>query len=292
MHRAIAASECPRETDVGKATRHAHAAARARWPDVELSLNQFEGHLRRLGWTGGLPKQTDELYLCCGCSLGIREACRRLDDEYFPALDASLALQCRRRDFVEDILQQTRERLLVGPARKIASYRGTGPLASWLRRVSRRLASDLYRQERKNRRFTTASWRYGLESTNDAAAVESGASQSIDARYLGELERALLGAMAQLSAEERRLLHLHYVQGLSVDEIAGCLQRDRSNVYRRLQQIKLRVKRWSMARAREQTGIVDREELDGLFRANCLGIYLDPIVWLDSDAAAGRSAEE
>jgi hypothetical protein len=42
-----------------------------------------------------------------------------------------------------------------------------------------------------------------------------------------------------------------------------------------------------MTRAREQTGILDREELDGLFRTNCMRISLDPIVWLDSGRAGG-----
>lgn len=152
---------------------------------------------------------------------------------------------------------------------------------TWLRRVAQRLASDLYRREKQNQGLVVAS-RWGLAETTDPWPLsEPGGSCAIDARHLGQLERALLAAMAQLSTHERRLLYLHYVQGLSADELARCLSCDRSSVYRRLNHIKAQVKRWSIARAREQTGIGDREELDGLFQTNHMGIYLDPIVWLD-----------
>jgi RNA polymerase sigma-70 factor len=273
--------------DICETLRRAHLAARARWPEIELSLHQFSDHLQRLGWVSELPHQTEELYLCCACSLGIREACRRLEMEYFPDLAACLAIQCRRPDFVEEILQQTRERLLVGPKRKIASYRGAGTLAAWLRRVARHLASDLYRSEAKHRRLASAGSRYWLEGTDPGALAPDGWNQT-DARHLGALERALLEATVQLSPSDRRLLHLHYVQGLSIDEIAPCLGRDRSNVYRRLSQIRARIKRWSVACARKHTGIRDRDELDGLFRANCMGIYLDPMVWIE----AGRDEDD
>jgi RNA polymerase sigma-70 factor, ECF subfamily len=256
--------------------RRAHRAACTKWPEIELSYHEFDRHLCGLGWERELPKQTDELYLCCGCSLGVLEACRRLESDYFPAIKASLARQCGRQDFVEEILQQTRERLLVGAERRIASYRGAAPLSSWLRRVARRLASDLYRKENKYRRlFAALKWGYALDGSEAAASPEASCSNASDSRYLGQLERALVAAMLRLPIEERQLLHLHYVEGLSVDDIARCHQRDRSNVYRRLNQIKARIKRWSLALAEEQTGILNREELDALFRANHRGIYLD-----------------
>lgn len=275
--------------DVGEARRQAHAAARARWPEIEVPLPRFANHLESLGWVRALPQQTEELYLCCGCSIGIREACRRLDTEYFPELEDCLARQCRRSDFIEEVLQQTRERLLVGPKRKIASYRGTGPLSAWLRRVARHVASDLFRSERKHRRLAAAGGRYRLEVT-EQRPLEPASPHSLDTRYLGDLERAVLEAMARLSADDRRLLYLHHMQGLSIDEIVPRLGRDRSNVYRRLSQIKARIKRWSIAFARKQTGIRDSDELAGLFQTNCTGIYLDPVVWIDADRAGEGGA--
>lgn len=282
VYETISASEPARECDVGEARRQAHEAARARWPGIELSLQQFVYHLEALRWTGDLPKHCDELYLCRACVLGVRGACRRLEREYFPALEAGLARQCRRPDFIEEVLQQVRERLLVGPAARIASFRGEGSLASWLGRVTQHLASDLYRAEKKHRRLRAARWCLVVDATDPVSLSEPRESRSMGARYLSQLERAFLGAMVQLSSAERKLLYLHYVQGLSADEIAHCMQRNRSNVYRRLNHIKARVKRWSIARAREETGVRDRDELEGLFQANCMGIYLDPIVWLDA----------
>ena len=276
-------------TDVGEAWRRAHELARAWWPGVELPLQQFASHLQRLDWKHESPEHTHELYLCCACSLGCPEACRRLESEYFPALEAALHRQCGRRDFVEDVLQQVRERLLVGPAPKIASYEGKGSLSSWLQRVVRRAACDVYRKENQARRIASGWWQV-VESLAPAPSSESDSSRPSDARYMGALERALLEALAQLSLEERSLLKLYYVQGLSADEISQCLGRDRSTVYRRLNHITAQVRRWSVARAREQTGIVDREELGSLFQANHMWIYLDPAVWLEPRRAEGDSA--
>ena len=42
--------------------------------------------------------------------------------------------------FVDEVKQGLRERLLVGPPPRIAEYSGSGPLGGWLRVVSVRLA--------------------------------------------------------------------------------------------------------------------------------------------------------
>jgi IS30 family transposase len=78
---------------------------------------------------------------------------------------------------------------------------------------------------------------------------------------------------------------------LSADEISQCLGRDRSTVYRRLNQITAQIRRWSVARAREHTGIRDRQELGSLFQANHMWIYLDPVVWLEPRRVEGDGAK-
>ena len=279
------------ETNIGEVCRRAHALARAWWPEIELPIGQFARHLQRLHHARELPVHGKELYLCCACSLGSRPACRRLETDYFPALKAGLLRQCGREDFVEEVLQRVRERLLVGPAPKIASYEGRAPLSSWLQRVVRHAACDLYRKEKQARRIA-AGWSQVVESMERDSQSEAAGSRpgDRDARCLGELERALLGAIGTLSMEDRRLIELYYVQGMSADEIGLCFERDRSTVYRHLNQITARIKRASLAIAREQTGIRDRQELDALFQANRSWIYLDPRVWLAPDLGASGSA--
>jgi RNA polymerase sigma-70 factor len=198
-------------TDVGEVWRRAHELARAWWPGIELPLQQFASHLQRLDWKRALPEYAKELYLCCACSLGFPEACRRLESDYFPALEAALHRQCGRRDFVEDVLQQVRERLLVGSAPKIASYEGKGPLSSWLQRIVRRAACDVYRKENQARRLASGWWQV-VESLAPGPSSESDGSSPSEARYIGALERALLEALGQLSLEERSLLKLSRVE--------------------------------------------------------------------------------
>jgi RNA polymerase sigma-70 factor, ECF subfamily len=234
----------------------------SRWPDLALSFEQFSSHLDRLGWGASLPGEPEALYLCAACYAGQHMACELLDKTYFPGLKIALLRQSGRHDDIDDILQQARERLLVGPVRRIGTYRGDGPLQSWLLRVVLRLGLDVWRREVNGRRLVA------LEGLRVVSAMKSepGVEDIGVEACVGHLERALLEAIGRLSLQDRQLLSLHYVQKLQIDELATCLGVFRSTVYRRLRRVERRVERDCIRSIGARTGISNPDELIELLR--------------------------
>src|SRR4029079_5609469 len=102
-------------TALERERRCAFDAARACWPTLSVSFQDFSRHLAGLGYERKWPPELGCLYLCLACAQGCRTACRLLDARYFPALRTFLCKFDSRPDVLDDLLQQIRYRLLVGP---------------------------------------------------------------------------------------------------------------------------------------------------------------------------------
>jgi RNA polymerase sigma-70 factor (ECF subfamily) len=253
----------------------AFEASRAYWSGAfELTFEQFSSHLDRLGWRFGLPRELDSTYLCAACSVGDDQACETLDRLHFPRLRSALARQLGHRDGVDDILQQARERLMVGEAPRIATYRGDGPLRAWLTRIVGRLAVDAVRRDGKARVVYLDDERLSVDTSAEAPSHHARSEAAIPI-----LERALSEAIGGLPMAERQLLYLHYVQRLRVEDLADCLRVYRSTVYRRLRQIEARLERACISSLRRMTKIPDREELDALLRSSYRDVHIDRDSW-------------
>lgn len=251
--------------------RAAFEASRSGWAAFELTFEQYSVHLDRLGWSDRLPSEGRSVYLCAACSLGLNAACRALDGLHFPELESALTRRFGGGDWIDDVLQQTRERLLVGPAPRIATYRGEGPLQSWLLCIATRIAVDAFRRDTQRYRVFARDWQRHLL---EPPAEDDGAHGC-----LLELERALTEALTQLCPGDRQLLYMHYVQKLKIEQLAECLGVYRSTVYRRLRQIEQRVEHDCARSMRAQTGISSRSELRSLLSAGCREIRVDAAVW-------------
>lgn len=274
MHSASPAESSRRTEPQSDALRQAYVSSKLRWAPIELPFEQFADHLQRLGWASP-PLHFEALYLCAACARGDGAACGRLDRDYFPALRATIARSFGQWDFVDEVLQRTRERLLVGPKPRITTYRGEGSLSSWLRQTATHLALDLRRRERHH--VSASEWHSYLELLPDSA-TDAPFSEAHRVS-LDQLERALLQAILTLTPADRQLLYMFHVQELQAEQIGLCFGVDRSTVYRRLHQVEHRVGRASVEAASAETGITNREELHGLFRKGYLSITVDPTVW-------------
>ncbi len=229
-------------TPARTARREAFDQARRKWPAINLNYQQFSEHLLRLGYTETLPSQPSSVYLCLGCSLALPAACAALEAGYFPRLRHAVS----RIDTVsaEDVLQQVRDRLLVGQAPKIGTYRGDGLLTGWLRVVAVNTALDCKRTDR-------ARWQHGL-GLRDAAVVEDlkqrgRATTPEDLAFRGEYvricDRALRGALRSLAAGERRLIYHYFFLGRTVDVLGRIYSIDRSTAARRIQRALAAIRR-------------------------------------------------
>ena len=203
------------------------AAVGAAWPSAPPHLAGFWAELARCIPDGidddGLAAAVSrvhavELHLAFACRQGHAGALGRFDREYVATLGAAIGRVDASAAFVEEIKQRLRTKLLVaddsGPP-KLAHYTGQGELATWVRVVAVREALSSVRAERR-RALASDDELFALEAS--ATGPELGALKQ---QYRTQFAAAFSAALAELDPAERNLLRLHYLHGLSIDELAG-----------------------------------------------------------------------
>jgi RNA polymerase sigma-70 factor (ECF subfamily) len=134
--------------------------------------------------------------------------------------------------FVDDVKQLVRQKLFVGAAPKIAEYTGMGELRNWLRVIAVREALTL---KRKRVELLADGERSSSGGPSTPASVDP-ELDFIKQRYRAEFKRAIEQALATLSSEHRNLLRLHFVDGLTLDELSGLFNVHRATVARHIAQ--------------------------------------------------------
>jgi RNA polymerase sigma-70 factor (ECF subfamily) len=212
------------------------AVARAAWPAIVVSDEAYVRHVAERASKGEGARPQDlhaaDVYLACACAAGDPQAIAALDRAFFPEVLAVLARSGVPRAVADEAVQRLRERLFVaadGKRAKIADYSGRGPLAGWLRVAATRAAKDLRRDEATRAAATgrDAGPPASIPSVDPELAV-------IQRRYGDAFNRAFRDAFASLTAEERSVLRLHFVDGLNIDRIGGALGLSRATVGRRM----------------------------------------------------------
>lgn len=129
-------------------------------------------------------------------------------DEHAPALYAWLVSLTSDEEDTRDVMQEVFCRLATHPR----TLDDVQDARAFLLRMARNAAYDLFR--RRSARQRTAET-YQLERVSPFAAEEDP-----DAKVFGE---ALAGAMGELPAEQREVLHLKLWQGLTFERIGEVL---------------------------------------------------------------------
>lgn len=221
--------------------REHHAAGQAQWPSVPLSPERFVKHLAR-----HMPEGSGEalrslhaadLYLACACSDGEPRGLHAFEQHILQRVPSRLG---QLADFtVDDVLQELRQRLLVGrgdaPPR-IADYSGRGPLLAWVRIIAARIVGELANQQ----------GRQVLFDEPPEVLARMLASSDPERELLREdtrqaLTEALRKALAVLSDKDRALLRLHHLHGLTMDRLSAMYGESRSGVARRVAQARERL---------------------------------------------------
>lgn len=148
------------------------------------------------------------------------ELCRR----YAPDLYRYLRLRTGSEDDAADLTQQVFVRALAALPR----YRERGmPFGAWLFRIARNPVTDAYR-----RKHVTVSWDLMPEQ------LESHEAESVEEEVLRRETRVWLrSALDRLTEDEREVIALRFVTGLTLVEIAAVLGTSRSSVDRRIGRI-------------------------------------------------------
>lgn len=164
--------------------------------------------------------------------------------------------------FVDEVRQRVRAKLLVaetGQTPRLERYRGRGELATWVRVVAAREALTVARSERRR----------GVVDSDDLLALEASTTGpelgAVKEQYRAAFGAAFRAGIASLTPEQRNVLRLHYLHGLTVDDLAGLLSLHRSNAARRV--AKARAELLAATRQRLQIELrIDRTEFEALIQ--------------------------
>jgi RNA polymerase sigma-70 factor (ECF subfamily) len=215
------------------ALRRGWEAGRAAWPAVDLDEESFAAHiLSKLPPDAGAAQVAGRdaagLYLACACARAMAPAHAELDRHVLARVPEFLARIQGSSALPDEVCQILRERLLVGkdgePPR-IARYSGEGSLSAWVRVAAVRIALNLLEKMDERLGHDSDAIEHARTATTPEAEV-AGAHQR--AMFREVLEQAV----SALPAEQRTALRLHFVDGLTGDEIGARLGISRATVVR------------------------------------------------------------
>jgi RNA polymerase sigma-70 factor, ECF subfamily len=247
--------------------REAFVAAKTAWPRIILTYEQFQAYVaQRERAPASVPAYPADVYLCTACVNGQDIAYQSLEATYFPSLESAIYHVVGERPAVDDVLQEVRTRLFVGRAPKIASYRGSGSLGGWLRKVAVRASQDYRREKamqyRRRRRLLDA------ERTT-AIRVDAPDDRAFSEERVRLCEQAWTRAICSLGSTDRQLLHHYFVSQLSIDTLGPIYSVHRATIARRIRRILERVRQHVRKTLAERHRGLSAEDLDALMLHSC-----------------------
>lgn len=228
--------ELPPEQAVETLLAHALATARAAWPTVTILpsplVAALAAHLPAdAPFAEALGKlHVGDLALTCACAQGQPAALQALEARFLSQLPMLVGHIDRSPAFLDEVAQTLRERLLVRKGDcepRITAYRGQGPLLGWLRAAAVRTALNL----RRGKAVTSSQQ---LDETA-ARLLTPGDDPELDlikVRYREEFQASLRAAFAALTDEQRNVLHMHLIGGLSTTRIGALFKVNHTTVSR------------------------------------------------------------
>ncbi|WP_343213426.1 sigma-70 family RNA polymerase sigma factor [Archangium violaceum] len=240
--------------------------ARERWPAVELPAEAFVTHLAER-----LPEASPdspiepllaqlslaELYLACACLRGAPAAIELFDRNYLAKLPGLLRGPKQPEAMIDDICQLARVKLLVPTpegAPKIAEYTGRGALLSWVRVITVRIAIKLQAAQKPAPDQDSDPELEQIPTPGGDAELEL-----IKRRYQTDFRQAVREAFSELSADDRHLLRLYFVDQLSMYELASLFRVNQSTVSRWLKSARQEVYEETRRRLQERLGLSTRD---------------------------------
>jgi RNA polymerase sigma-70 factor (ECF subfamily) len=223
---------------------------------LEVPRDDFAAHLTAR-WPAELPladwlsrAAVSDLYLACGCLSGNAAAISAFDRRYIDEVRRYLRTLSLSPAQLDDLKQLLREKLLARGSR-LADYSGRGSLEGWFRVLAVREAIDLVNHREERRPI--------LASPPDRADSRDLGDELLKTRYRAAFNAALRQAIDTLDAEQRNLLRLHYLEGLTLDELASFFAVHRATVARRMSEARDAVSGGMAERLRAALGVGESE---------------------------------
>ncbi|MEO6953441.1 MAG: sigma-70 family RNA polymerase sigma factor [Polyangia bacterium] len=206
---------------------------RSAWPGVAVSTDAFEAYLReRAGddaqeYLEGV--HAEDLYLACGVAAHDPAALAALETKHLSQVALHVVRVTIAHDVVDEVRQILRERLLLDSGRgaRITDYEGRGPLGGWLRISAVRIALNVLRARRPEVEVRDEP---DLALDPELAYVKAHTQQLFHDTF-----SQVIGA---LEVKARTLLRLHYVEAMTMDQLARMYQTSRSSVARQIDDVR------------------------------------------------------
>jgi RNA polymerase sigma-70 factor, ECF subfamily len=235
--------------------------AREAWPGVKLDRAVFEAFVAARLPDPPTPQAVaaiagEDLYLVCACLRWDPAALSTFDRAFADAIGHSLSrfdLSSAERD---DIVQSLRVTMFVN--RKLESYSGTGPLRGWVRSSATRAALRVV-GSRKQRPDASEDILGALPATGDPEL------DLMRSRFAAEFRQAFAETVASMGAEDRLVLRQHYVDDLSIDQLAVLHRIHRATAARRVSRLRAALLAGTRERL-EQVLDIDATQLESLMR--------------------------
>jgi RNA polymerase sigma-70 factor (ECF subfamily) len=192
-----------------------------------------------------------DLDLAVACAAGDRDALSKFE-VLIERQAHVIARVDRSHDFVKEIQQRLRLRLLIGAndgRPRIRDYAGRGSLAAFVRVAATRLA---LMEKRTANRAKLAS----CSVANDALGEPR---VEVSDRDRSELEEALRRALASLDSRERAALRMLYFEQRSINDIAAAFGIHRATASRWISHALEHIRGETLLQLREQLGLCARE---------------------------------
>ncbi len=223
-------------TELSRALRDIAQAVRAAWDTEPPHLEAFGSELARCVPDDAEPAEIArlnvvDLHLAFAARRGHPGAMARFEASMIVGLAPVIGRVDASEAFIDEIKQRLRTKLFVSDGTtppKIAHYTGQGDLLTWIRVVAVREALDSVRSERRR----------ALDSDDALMAIEASATGpdmlAFKQQYKAQFSDAFRDALAALTPEQRNVLRLHYIHGLSIDKLGAVLRVHRSSAARRV----------------------------------------------------------
>ncbi len=200
--------------------REGYERARLAWPAVTLDFERFVAHAQQVGFSlGAVSVELDaanlaDLFLACASGHGDRAAIEALEETYVASARFSLRRLDPRPEFIDDVMQELRSKLLLPPDPRILRYGGRGSLLAWIRVAANRIAIDCLRAVREV---------VGREAPDPDSLeqVDFGPEvQLLRAAYREAFQEAMAATVAALTPKDRNLLRRHLIDHMTLEEMA------------------------------------------------------------------------
>lgn len=234
----------------------AYEIGRDAYPAIDLSRDTFImfARARAETWKGN-PDRAADMFLACACVERIPAAIAEFLAVFGERIPMYLGKLARSADLVAEVRQILVTRCVIGDANKppaLMTYSATGSLEGWLRATAVREALAINRDSDRN--------------AGDVDVVMAAQIPWVDHEialfkqiYREPVSRAFATACAGLDAEDRALLRLHYVDGVTTAKLATMFGISRATLIRRLAAARELLVERVKAALQFASGVADRD---------------------------------